>query len=113
MENYEKTPLFDYESDEEGTGTLIGPAEFDAYVAHDVRRVIEDAVNRPDIQRVVIDLGRTSFLDSAGVQTLALFRANILAADKTYVIKNVQSVPRKVLEVSGMLQVLNIETEEA
>jgi len=90
------------------TATLLLAGELDLGSA-DTLRVCLDQLNQ-DYQELVIDLAALRFLDSTGISLLV--QAQHTYADRTppgrLVLRNPQDHVRKVLEVSGVDQVLTV-----
>jgi anti-anti-sigma factor len=67
-----------------------------------------DTASERGATRVIVDLGRMSFIDSTGLRSIV--RARARAADReSFVLRDVQPGTRRVLELSGLLDEFAIE----
>lgn len=109
MEKPDKEPIFHVNIDAEGQATFFSPSEVDMFTAPYIDNGLRETLLREDVRGVILDLGRTSFLDSTGVHTLIMFKENATALDKTYALQNLRGLPEKVLKITGVLAALNPE----
>jgi anti-anti-sigma factor len=82
--------------------------DLDIATAPQLRQVVTDlARTRP--RRVVLDLGRCRFLDSAGVGAIVL-GVQLLGAGvpARFLLKNLHRMPRRVLDIVGLLGVVPV-----
>lgn len=103
--------LFELLSDESGTGVISAPIEFDAAVAPGVGKVLQEALQNLEIKRIILDLGRTAFIDSTGIHALLAFHGEAAEIGKPYILKNIGQQTRKVLGIAGVNDWLNIELD--
>jgi anti-anti-sigma factor len=92
----------------DGTTTIRLTGEIDIAAGRDVRAAIADSILGDPLDRLVIDLTDTTFLDSTGINALVLARhAARFAAAVLEVTAGPPSVMR-VLELSGLQRFLNV-----
>ena len=60
-----------------------------------------------------VDLCEVTFLDSSGLRVLTTLHEQLADLQRRLIISNPSSAVARVLEVSGMSQVLNVKTAEA
>lgn len=68
---------------------------------------VRDALVEVVGSTVVVDLAGLSFLDSSGIAALLGARSEILAAGKDFRLRGARGVVRRVLEVTGLEQLLS------
>ncbi len=92
---------------------LAVAGEIDMATAEQLQEAIGDAVTRSHTVTVVIDLTDVTFCDSVGIGTLV--RAHVEAARHGTVVRisNPQRQIRRVLEITGVLDILSADRAEA
>ena len=98
---------------------VVGDIDMDS--ADVLDEAIERAIAIHGIARVVLDLQRTTFLDSAGVRSLILARQAASENGIAFRIMNAPPIARRVLELTGVFELLaqdngtadNAETRQA
>lgn len=85
--------------------------ELDLATAAPVRDALEHALSG-DCPRLVVDLRGLAFLDSAGIHVIVQTHQLCLAAERSLSLLLVPGHVQRVLEVSGMLRLLDHTTEE-
>lgn len=65
-----------------------------------------DAVLASAPERVGVDLGEVSFLDSSGIRVLLVVRQRLADKDATLTVDRMSDSVRRVLEISGVLETL-------
>lgn len=79
--------------------------DFDMSVAAELSDALVSAARTPGVERVVVDLRRTEFLDSHGIAgLLAGFDAAALAG-RHFTVTNATGMVRQVLEITGLAEV--------
>ena len=58
---------------------------------------------------VVLDLGDLRFLGSTGVRTILTVELHLEASKRPLILRNVEGMPRRTLEMTGILPTLTIE----
>ena len=86
--------------------TLRG--EIDIATARDVEERASLLLRRP-IDRLTFDMGAVSMLDSVGLGVLVRISQQAHAIDCTFALVNVQPLLRRVLDVTGLADVLNVQ----
>ena len=92
---------------------LAVAGEIDMATVDQLQGAIGDAVTRADTATVVIDLTDVTFCDSIGIGTLV--RAHVEAARQGTVVRisNPQRQIRRVLEITGVLDILSADGAQA
>ena len=62
-----------------------------------------------EAQDLRVDLGEVTFLDSSGLRVLATFHHRLSDLQRRLIIRAPSPAVERVLELSGMLEVLNVE----
>ena len=79
--------------------------DFDMSVAAELSDALVHAARTPGVERVVVDLGRTDFLDSHGIAgLLAGFDAAALAG-RRFGVTNARGMVLQVLQITGLAEV--------
>jgi anti-anti-sigma factor len=90
-----------------GRGVTLTPAgEVDLRCAGALRAAIQDALRMPHPVDVVVDLGRVTFLDCAGIGALVAGRNTAVGRGHGYRVVNLQPFVRHVLDLTGVLTAL-------
>ena len=79
--------------------------DFDMSVAADLSDALVRAARAPGVQRVVVDLHRTSFLDSHGIAALLAGFDAASRAGRRFTVTNARGMVRQVLEITGLAEV--------
>lgn len=58
---------------------------------------------------LVLDLGELEFLGSTGVRTILTVELHLEESDRPLILRNVAGMPRRTLEMTGILPTLTIE----
>jgi anti-sigma B factor antagonist len=85
--------------------------DLDLATAAPMRDALSTALGT-DKARIVVDMRRLAFLDSTGIHTLVQMHERCLESARSFQIVLGEGHVRRVLEVSGMLRVLDHMTEE-
>lgn len=85
--------------------TLYG--EVDLESSRELRRALE-AANDPKVTELAIDLDGLSFMDSTGLQLLVAAAQQARSNDREVILRRVPMHARRLLEVTGMLQLFKI-----
>ena len=86
--------------------TLTPAGEVDLCCAGALRAAIQDTLRTPHPVDVVVDLGRVSFLDCAGIGALVAGRNTAVRRGRGYRVVNLQPLVRHVLDLTGVLTAL-------
>ncbi|MGW4502614.1 STAS domain-containing protein [Micromonospora sp. NPDC004336] len=100
--NAESGPLF-----------LRPDGEVDMATADALGATITDALHRPGVREVVVDLADVRFLDSSGVRVLVHGVALARERDATLRVANPQPVVARVLRITGVGPLLGLVDDEA
>jgi anti-anti-sigma factor len=93
--------------DRAGRGvTLTAGGEVDLCCAGVLCAAIQDALRTPHPVDVVVDLGRVTFLDCAGIGALVAGRNTAARRGRSYRVVNLQPPVRHVLDLTGVLTAL-------
>jgi anti-anti-sigma factor len=107
------TPIHEIIAEPTAGGELrVGLAgDFDMSVATELSDALVRAARTPGVDRVVVDLRRTAFLDSHGIAgLLAGFDAAVLAG-RRFSVTNADGMVREVLEITGLAEVFADDRE--
>src|SRR5437868_8242979 len=61
-----------------------------------------DAMIKKKLERIVIDLSRATYIDSAGVAALMLAKQEVEAYGGTFLLSGLQETLRSIFEISGL-----------
>ena len=78
--------------------------EIDAHSADSLAKALSQL---PDVPKVVADFAGVSFMDSSGLRVLVDAAMQASNAGKTFVIANPQVAIRRVVEISGLSELLH------
>jgi anti-anti-sigma factor len=87
--------------------------DFDMGVGDALSDTLVAAAARPGVHRVIVDLERTTFLDSHGIAGLVAGYEAALRAGRRLTVVNCHGLVRDVLVVTGLLEVLSSRSEPA
>jgi anti-anti-sigma factor len=82
--------------------TLSRAGEIDLRTAGALRAAIQDTLHTPHPIDVVVDLGRVTFLDCAGIGALVAGRNTAVRRGRGYTVVNPQPPVRRVLDIAGV-----------
>jgi len=91
--------------DDQGVPTIRFSGEIDMSNVESLRRVVEPAVARAP-EHVVFDLGSLTFMDSSGIALLL----QVSAKSPTVRVRNPSALVRRMIEATGLTDVLVIES---
>jgi anti-sigma B factor antagonist len=83
--------------------------DFDMAVGGALSDTLVAAAARPGVHQVIVDLGRTTFLDSHGIAGLVAGYEAAARAGRHLAVVNCHGMVREVLQVTGLLEVLSAE----
>jgi len=89
--------------------TLALAGELDPGTAPDLQARIDDLVADVAVTRVVLDLAQVSFLDSSGLRVLVAANEALRARTAELVLRGPDPNVRRVLEVTGLTDLITIE----
>ncbi|SFO91548.1 stage II sporulation protein AA (anti-sigma F factor antagonist) [Amycolatopsis arida] len=88
---------------------LTVSGEVDLATAGEVTDAIEAALRAPGTESVEVNLTEVSFLDSSGLRALVAGQKRAEEAGKRLVVSDPQPQVRKVMEITGLSEVLTAE----
>ena len=94
--------------DRAGIRVLVLVGEFDLAVAADFRRELSAMLEEPSAEDAVVDLSRVTFFDSSCLGVLLEGAQQAEAATATLVLRSPSPTCRRVLEISGVLDVFTV-----
>ena len=86
--------------------------EIDEYVVQNMRRRIDNEIERYMPKEVIFDFNKVSFMDSAGIGLLIGRYKNARAIGAKVELKNVNKSIYKILKMSGITRLIPIKEEE-
>lgn len=93
----------------DGDAVLVLAGEIDLATSPRVRDAVIDVLATQPPARLVIDLSGVSFLDSTGIGALVAGRNKAAALGVPFVVRHPQRMVRRVLDIAGLLEVLDVE----
>jgi anti-sigma B factor antagonist len=96
-----------------GLTRLTVSGEIDVDTSEILSALIAEAAAQPGTTGVVIDLHQVSFLDAAGIRALLASRETAQQHGCTYHVANPRGLVRRALEITGVLQILNVISVES
>jgi anti-anti-sigma factor len=90
------------------TVSLAG--ELDMMTLEAVQALLAEASSRDDCRTVQVDLAAVRFLDSSTIGLLIQAQADAAERGRQLVVINPHGIPRRVLEISGVLGLLTGQT---
>lgn len=105
----ERSSPFESDPTEDGEQVVTVSGELDAFSAPRLREHLEQ-VARAGHRRVVLDLDDVLFVDSSGLGALVDASKRLREAGGDLVLRSPTPAVAKVLEVTGISQVLRVET---
>jgi anti-anti-sigma factor len=94
---------------DEGEAVCTCPEEFDLLYAEPVYASVKEAIMQAHVKGLIINLGRTSFMDGSGVTTLLRSKEEAMKAGKEFSVRNAGRLPRRIFEITSMMEILNVE----
>jgi anti-anti-sigma factor len=93
----------------DGPGTIVVElaGELDLFVAEPLQRFLCELVDEPNTEQVIVDLGAVTFLDSAALGALITAYHHAQEQAGRFAVINVSQPVRRVLEITGMLDILS------
>lgn len=91
---------------EPGLARVRVTGEVDVSTSARVQEAIEQAVTLEGVQRVIVDLGAVTFLDSSGMTALVIGRRRAQDNGVALMVDHAGRQVRRVLEIAGLLAFL-------
>ena len=85
---------------------VVVSGEVDLAVQDELAKLVLDAVQAEAISEVVVDLAQTTFMGSAGIHALISGREAASHAGVKYHVRGASGIVRQVLDISGVLEIL-------
>jgi anti-anti-sigma factor len=89
--------------------TLVVVGELDPATAPILAERLEPLTEDPTVATVALDLAGVTFLDSSGLRTLVAANAVLQARDAALVLRSPSPNIRRVLEVTGLTELIAVE----
>ena len=97
---------------QENSLTIFLPREVDHHAAEELKREVDEMIERNHIKIVIFDFQETDFMDSSGIGVLAgRYRKISCFGGKVYVIHANRRI-RKILEMSGIGDIVEMIDQE-
>lgn len=104
---------FDVQVTREDDRAVVKPAgELDAYSAPQLRKILDEVLDG-SVPRVVVDLARTSFIDSTGLGVLVGAARRAKTQDAEVVLDSPSHSVYRVLQITGLSLSITIENAPA
>lgn len=91
------------------TPTVVAWGELDVATVPDLEVALHQVLESDGSGTVEIDLGGVTFIDSSGLGVLVAALKQSQALGGRLVVRNLQAAPRKVFEVTGLLELFQAE----
>lgn len=92
----------------DATATVDSPEELDLATRSHLGAALEGALGNKRISKLVVNMGRTSFLDVAGLRVLMDYRHKAVEEGKEFQLKDPMCSPLKVLEITNTIHLFDI-----
>ena len=96
--------------DEPGEAVVTVCGEIDITTREQLRESLHTATAAPGVRKIVVDLTHTRFMDSSGIYTLVHGYEEAREAGIDYYITGANGSVQRVLELTGVLDLLQGET---
>jgi anti-sigma B factor antagonist len=78
------------------------------YNSPEIRKILMDALNKKDTQRVVVNMSGVNYIDSAGVASLVEGLKLARSLKNAFALYGLNKHPREVLELTRLIKVFEI-----
>ncbi|WP_305787903.1 STAS domain-containing protein [Symbioplanes lichenis] len=92
--------------DPPGLLRVVLTGDLDMSIGDTLSRTLLDAAHRPGVERIVVDLERTTFIDSHVVAALVAGYEAAASAGRRLTVVNGRGIVQQVLDVTGLTEVL-------
>ncbi|ENK0839148.1 anti-sigma F factor antagonist [Clostridium sporogenes] len=86
--------------------TMTG--ELDHHSAEEVRNIIDDRLDRENLNKLILDFSKVNFMDSSGIGVVIGRYKKLSLRNGNVCLTNVQEAVRRVFELSGMFKIVNL-----
>ncbi|NEZ45613.1 anti-sigma F factor antagonist [Clostridium niameyense] len=86
--------------------SLVG--ELDHHSAEEVRNIIDDRLDRENINKFIMDFSKVTFMDSSGIGVVIGRYKKLSVKNGQIAITNVQEPVKRVFELSGMFKIIKL-----
>ncbi len=83
--------------------------DLDPHTAPLLEAALADLGSGPNMDRVVIDLGGISFIDSSGLRVFVTARASLADAGIELALRNPSANTRRLLDITGLGELITVE----
>lgn len=87
--------------------TIVIEGRIDTITSEDLKKEIDEEIN--NIDTLTLDFEKVKYISSAGLRVLVSTQKKLKAANKHFVIKNVDDEVNEIFRMSGFNKVLTIE----
>ena len=91
--------------------TVVIAGELDHCAAPQIRRMLDDLLQDPTVQHLVLDLENLTFMDSSGIGVLLGRLRTLQSRGGSLSVKNMQPPVEKLFRLSGMHRVIGLEKD--
>jgi anti-sigma B factor antagonist len=107
------SPDFSVSEHDEGSGVVVltVAGDIDEQTEDALITVIVNALAGRRVTELIVDLEHVTFLGSCGIRALLVGRDDALQRGTTLRVRNPSGMTRRVLEITNVIQVLNVTQE--
>jgi anti-anti-sigma factor len=106
-------PLLGLAVDAEHPARISVFGEVDGSNSDHLQHVIDEVSRQQDSGTIEVDLGGVTFLDSAGIRALVSCQTTAHETGSQLVLSNMRPIVRRVLEITGVLEVFGVPAQSA
>jgi anti-sigma B factor antagonist len=88
--------------------TVVCHGEIDVATVPELDRLLRDVVDRRRGETIRVDMADVTFIDSSGLGALVSALKRARDDQGTIVVENIEGAPRKVFEITGLLEPFGI-----
>lgn len=92
----------------DNTSVLRPPSRFDFNSFRDFRTAYEQALDSPEVRRLIVDMDGVHYIDSAALGILLLLRDRASSLNKQVELHNLQGTAKDVLEIANFQRIFTI-----
>lgn len=101
--------LLDLTVDSGPTTTIALTGDLDPATAPKLDQAIQEAIPTDGLERMVLDLQDLAFIDSSGLRVFVTARQALTALDIELVLRSPSATVRRLLDITGLGEILSVE----